>query len=149
MAYTTTTAIREALETLIKGTDPGGLAMGQGKYRQVPSKIPWEDVQDTHRDRGFMVGAIQEDLATMFGSVSEYDYEGAVEIKIRHQRGKGQNCLDRMNTDLVQLREVLEKKTNFPSAVYLLRLGGWETIEEEKFWDTTMNFRAVYSRAAP
>lgn len=152
MASTTLAAIRAALETTLAGISLTDTTPGQRKLRKIPPGKNWNDVSDQQKDRGFMVGVINEQEASVFGLTASTDYKGTVPIKIRHKRDPNEEAsLDRMNTDLGQIRETLEKKANFPSGVSLVRLEdfGSPTEESDAFWETEMIFRLVYSRDLP
>lgn len=151
MASTTLAAIRTALETLMVGITLTNTVSGQREFRKIPKGKNWNDVSDGKKDRGFMVGMINEGPATVFGRIDSTHYQGTVTIKVRHKRDPNEEaCLDRMNTDLGQIRETLEAKANFPSGVSLVRLNDWSVTEEsDAYWESESEFRMVYQRDLP
>lgn len=152
MANTTIAAIRTALESSLAGISLTDTMSGQRKLRKIPPKYNWDEVPDKHRDRGFQVGLIKEGAATVFGQIDSTDYSGTFSVRIRHKRlTPEEKAFDRLNTDLGQIRETLEKKGNFPTGVSLVRLNdmGDPTEESDAYWQTEMEFRVVYSRALP
>jgi len=147
---TTLEAIRTALENTIKGISLTNSMPGQRSFAKIPPKYNWDDTPDKHKDRGFRVGFIKEGPATVFGRTNSTHYAGTVSIMLRHKRlPNEERCIDRMNTDLGQLREELEDKANFPSGVSLVRLNNWEISEDDDYWETEFEFRMVYERALP
>lgn len=152
MATTTLEAIRTALETTLAGISLTNTMPGQRKLRKIPPKNNWDDTPEAKRDRGFMVGLIKEEGAAAFGMTSETLYTATFPVKVRHKRlPPEEKAFDRLNTDLGQIRETLEAKANFPTAVWLVRLNDMgEPVEEsDAFWESTLEFRTVYSRALP
>jgi len=152
MATTTLEAIRTALETTLAGISLTNTMPGHArKLVKIPPKYMWDAVPDKHKDRGFQVGVINEGEPGTFGVMSETDYSATFPVRVRHKRlPMEEKCIDRMNTDLGQIRETLEANTNFPTGVSLVRLNSMgPPTEDEDYWETEMEFRAVYARALP
>lgn len=152
MAYTTLNAIKSELEALITSTDPGGNPYGVGKYKRVPTHYSWEDKPKARLDRCFSVSDVDRGTPTMFGSIAEIDYAGSFMVRIGHAYTSDMREGDRRrDTDLAQLQQILEKKTNFPSGVSLVRYDGQTIVEREtsKHWITTMTLEIHFALQAP
>lgn len=151
MSYTTTNAIRSALISTIKNLTPTGKAFGRGKYQDT--EADWENKPASDIDREFYLSFIERGEPLFFGGITEIDYTGTFEIQIGHaQTQQMKDGLDRMNTDLIQISKALEKSSNFPTGVALIRYTGTTTDEQdtgELFWISTLSFRCIFSLAAP
>jgi hypothetical protein len=150
MTYSTSTAIREALESTIAGLDPPGEAKGVGEYTRAAAGFDWEDRPDIDIDRTFTIELIGDGTPLMFGTISEIDYTGEFTIMIGHAKTADiQDGLDRRNTDIDQIRKNLEKRDNFPSGVSLMRFVDRTDEETEDYWIDEITFRIVYALVAP
>lgn len=151
MSYTTTIAIREAIESLITGLDPTGKPMGTPWYRKCAPGFDWDDRAESAVDRHFTVEMIGPGEPTIFGLTDEIDYSAPFQIMIGHLRSTDkQDSLDRMNTDLIQIQQAIEKKQNYPAGVSLMRYESMVLLDtDENYWITEMDFRTVYTLQAP
>ena len=147
MSYTTTTAIRESIESTIKGLTTSGapLASGDG-YRRANSRHEWAERPDVDIDRRYTVDIIERGEPQMFGAVGEIDYDGEFVVVVGHAKtGDVQDGLDRMNTDLAQICQELERTTNRPTGVGLIRYIGMTTDDQEEHWITELRFRILFT----
>lgn len=145
---TTKTAIREALETTIKGLTTGGKPFKRDKYVKAPPGHNWDEPSEQWIDRTFSIGVIEEGEPLYYGTVSDVMYEGEFTLTIGHLKSyKKQDGLDRMDTDIGQLREQLEKESNRPTSVWLIRYVGSSITEYDDYWVTDLKFRTNHTRA--
>ncbi len=151
---TTLTAIRDSLKATIRAIDPGGDPMGQGKYVITDSKFKWEERPNANFDRRITVADIKRGVPLFYGSTTDIDYHGTALVRVGHVIGSDVDSgIDRRDTDLDQIAAVLEKSSNFPAGVSIVRVAGpWGPslpMPAGKFWLTTMIFDLTYSRLAP
>jgi hypothetical protein len=150
MANTTLLAIREALEQTIIGLSPGGKPLGRNKYSRAGATFRWDERPAKDVDRHFTVGYIDEGEPQSFGVVSDVEYTGEFTVTIGHKiTGNEQDSLDRCNTDCSQLRDNLEKESNFPTSVWIIRfVDRAEELEDDRII-SFLRFRCMHSRALP
>ena len=151
MAYTTTTAIRTALEDVIEALNPASPAMGNDRYRKLPLDREWDDIPDAKIDRGFSVGPITLMRHAMFGVVDERDWIGDVTITLGHAKGKNlDKGMERRNEDYVQVVQAIGKKGNYPSGVSLITHTATRTVrDDKKFIVTEVDFELLFALEAP
>lgn len=152
MAYTTTNAIRSNLITTITGITCQGKPFGNYKFRRSNGKYDFENKSASDIDREFDVDFIERGSAIYFGSVTEVDYDGNVIIMMGfRQTSDRRDGLDRMNTDIITIAGELEKQSNYPAGVHLIRYRSSSiadvTKAGESFWIVEINFRIVFSLA--
>lgn len=151
MTYTTVTAIRAALETLIKGLDPKGKPMGRSSFKLCATGFEWDNRAETDVDRHFTVELIGPGILGTVGLTTEIDYKTTFLIKVGHKRSTNKkDSLARANEDLIQIQQNVEKKTNYPAGVALLRYESNKVDDtDEKYWVSELQFRIVYTLQAP
>lgn len=154
MAATTISAMYTNLRKLIKGLEPDGAALGgEAKYKRAAEKHSWDEPPRSASDwdRRFTVHDLARGTPLNFGSPDEYDYDGTFRVSIGHvitdKESEGQT---RRDTDAFQIAEELEKSSNFPSGVSLIRYMDKTILKySPEHWLTTLVFEIHFSAAAP
>ena len=151
MATTTLNAIRDSLISTIEGLDPSGKAWKRGKYREGGRGFSWEVRERANYDRRFTVEDLKGGEPTFYGVTAETDYNGSVIIRIGHKITDDRKAsIERRDTDLQQIRQNLEKMSNFPTGVSVVRLSSQETVEfrEISYWLTNQVFNLHFTLAS-
>lgn len=145
---TTTTAIRESLEGTIAGLTPTGKTFARQNFKKAPPGQNWDEPDLKWTDRCFSIGFIEEGEPQYYGTVSDVMYEGSVTVTIGHLKSyKSQDGLDRMNTDIGQIKEQLEKESNRPTDVWLIRYTSRSETDLGDYWVSDLQFKLLYTRA--
>jgi hypothetical protein len=148
MATTTINAIRTAIETLIKGLTPAAKHFRHPTYRVGSHVEPFEKRAAGDIDREFEVEDIKAGRPVVFGATSELDFTGTMIVKVGHAiTGNRHEGMDRRDTDLHQIAWAIEKTSNLPSGVAMIRRNGWTINELPEFWITTLTFEVVFFMA--
>jgi hypothetical protein len=151
MAYSTLNAIQESIEDVILALNPGGLIRSRDKYRRVAPGFDWEDRPEVDIDRSFEFVWVTFGKPLMIGQVAEIDYEGEFNIRIGHDKtDKIKESGKRRATDLMQIKQNIEDKSNFPTGVSLIRSDSFGIPEDnETYWISDLPFSITFALVAP
>jgi hypothetical protein len=152
---TTISAIRTALIKTITNLAPLSTVdpMGSPAYVHNAAGLAGDATSDV--DREFCLDEFQPGLPTVFGMGSEMDYQGELAMRIGHvigEDGDEEASRSRADSDVAQLRRVLEKVANYPTGVSLIRLISASqqirSVAEARYLETTLRFTLNYTLAA-
>jgi hypothetical protein len=154
MGYTTIAAIRAAIITKVEATTPLAIdAMGSAGFVHNAAGLAGSASSDV--DREFCLDQFEPGEQTMFGVTTEADYQGRFRLRIGHvlgEEGDVEASRSRADSDVGQLRRVLEKVTNYPAGVTRILLEGvsqtGKTVAETKYIESTLTFTINYTLAA-
>ena len=144
MTTTTLAAVKLALEGTIRALDPGGTAMGQGKYRVASAAFDWDKRAASDCDRTFSIQDFTRTEPMFFGSTSETDYRVKFTIIVGHVMSPNNRfaCETRRDTDLFQIAAALESFANFPTGVSIVRLANMSVSDKADRWISTLTMDA-------
>jgi len=150
MAYSTVNAIQESIEDVVLALNPSGKIRSRDNYRRVAPGFDWIERPAVDIDRSFEFIWNTVGLPIMFGAVAEYDYEGEFIIKIGHDMtASNKESQKRRATDLVQIKQALETKSNFPTGVSLVRSDNFPLPEVNlDNWISEIPFNITFALAA-
>jgi hypothetical protein len=143
--------MRDALEATVVGLTTSGKILRRKKYRRASTSPQlWDDRSKADLDREFSIENITSDENMTFGGINELDYTGEFDLVIGHSKtGDLKEGERRRDTDLLHIRKNLEAKSNYPTAVWLIRQTNMDTRDLEKYWITTLTFNILYTVQAP
>jgi len=148
---TTIKAVKDALEALVVGLTPTGLALSQRRYIRASTHEDWSDRAASDVDRRFSVEVTADGGWRSFGTLTEHEATTMATIRIGHIKGQQvQSTIDRRDTDLRQLALEAQDPSNRPTGVWRIAIEPPVSITDSgQWWESELRFRVTFAEANP
>ena len=148
---TTLNTIKGAVETLIVGLTPTGLAKSQRKFVRASAYTDWRGRPLSDIDRRFTVQLAPDGRWKSFGVMTEHEATARMTVTIGHIKGQEiEDEQERRDTDLRKIVLELQDPANRPTGVWRIALEPpVSTVDLDKWWESTLKFLVTFAEANP
>lgn len=148
---TTLNTIKTAVEKLIVGLTPTGLAMSQRKFVRASAYEDWRGRPLSDIDRRFTVELTADGGWLSYGTLTEHTATTRLSVVIGHIKGQElKDTIERRDTDLRKIALKLQDPDNRPTGVWRIAMEPPVSIVDlDQWWETTLRFKLTFSEANP